>query len=92
MEGQDAMLIDVGANGEIRNNLDTASGGGVPQPVGFIGFPQPPLLPNPTPNFIVSNTCSFRYFVFMGICLLYYTMYYLDFITYRGKFNCNLFV
>ena len=55
MEGQDAMLIDVGANGEIRNNLDTASGGGIPQPVGFIGFPQPPLLPNPTPNFINSE-------------------------------------
>lgn len=52
-EGQDALLIDVGNNTE-RNNLDTASGG-LPQPVGFIGFPQPPLLPNPASNLIVSN-------------------------------------
>ncbi|XP_053986358.1 IST1 homolog [Hylaeus volcanicus] len=51
-EGQDALLIDVGGNGETRNNLDIASGGGVPQPAGFIGFPQPPLLPNPAANFI----------------------------------------
>lgn len=57
-EGQDALLIDVGNNGE-RNNLDTASGGGIPQPVGFIGFPQPPLLPNPASNFIVSNPCLY---------------------------------
>ncbi|CAL7950844.1 unnamed protein product [Xylocopa violacea] len=53
-EGQDALLIDVGNNGE-RNNLDVASGGGIPQPVGFIGFPQPPLLPNPTSNLINSE-------------------------------------
>lgn len=53
-EGQDAMLIDVGGNGETRNNLDIASGG-IPQPVGFIGFPQPPLLPNPTANLINSE-------------------------------------
>lgn len=46
-EAQDALLIDIGANGgESRNNLDTASGG-VPHPLGFIGFPQAPLLPNP---------------------------------------------
>lgn len=46
-EAQDAMLIDIGANGgESRNNLDTASGGGVPHPPGFIGFPQAPLLPD----------------------------------------------
>lgn len=46
-EGQDAMLIDIGSNGgESRNNLDTASGGGMPHPPGFIGFPQPPLLPD----------------------------------------------
>jgi len=46
-EAQDAMLIDIGANGaESRNNLDTASGGSIPHPPGFIGFPQPPLLPN----------------------------------------------
>ncbi|KAG7189069.1 hypothetical protein KM043_008650 [Ampulex compressa] len=47
-DGQDALLIDIG--GESRNNLDTASGGGVPQPLGFIGFPQPPLLPDPGSN------------------------------------------
>ncbi|KOX75993.1 hypothetical protein WN51_12423 [Melipona quadrifasciata] len=52
-EGQDALLIDVGNNTE-RNNLDTASGG-LPQPVGFIGFPQPPLLPNPASNLIVKK-------------------------------------
>lgn len=46
-EAQDAMLIDIGANGgESRNNLDTASGGGIPHPPGFIGFPQAPLLPD----------------------------------------------
>ncbi|KAH0950876.1 hypothetical protein HN011_011886 [Eciton burchellii] len=45
-EAQDTLLIDIGANGgELRNNLDTASGG-IPHPPGFIGFPQPPLLPN----------------------------------------------
>lgn len=46
-EAQDAMLIDIEANGgESRNNLDTASGG-MPHPPGFIGFPQAPLLPHP---------------------------------------------
>lgn len=46
-EAQDAMLIDIGANGgESRNNLDMASGGGIPHPAGFIGFPQAPLLPD----------------------------------------------
>lgn len=54
-KGQDALLIDVGGSGETRNNLDTASGGGLPQPLGFIGFPQPPLLPNPTANLINSE-------------------------------------
>lgn len=53
-EGQDALLIDVGGTGETRNNLDIASGG-MPQPLGFIGFPQPPLLPNPTANLINSE-------------------------------------
>lgn len=43
-EAQDAMLIDIANGGESRNNLDTASGG-IPHPPGFIGFPQPPLLP-----------------------------------------------
>lgn len=51
-EGQDAMLIDIGA-GSGQNNLDLASGGGMPQPVGFIGYPQPPLLPGVNPNVIV---------------------------------------
>ncbi|XP_057320167.1 IST1 homolog [Microplitis mediator] len=45
-EGQDAVLIDVG--GEVPNNLDVAGGG--PQPVGFIGYPQPPLLPSGPSN------------------------------------------
>lgn len=50
-EAQDAMLIDIGANGgESRNNLDMASGGGMPHPPGFIGFPQAPLLPDPGAN------------------------------------------
>ncbi|XP_046144949.1 LOW QUALITY PROTEIN: IST1 homolog [Osmia bicornis bicornis] len=40
------VMSDVG--GETRNNLDTASGDGILQPVGFIGFHQPPLLPNQT--------------------------------------------
>ncbi|XP_043278507.1 IST1 homolog [Venturia canescens] len=49
-EGQDAMLIDVGSSGgNLPNNLDLASGG-APQPLGFIGFPQPPLLPDPSSN------------------------------------------
>ncbi|XP_006572340.1 IST1 homolog isoform X3 [Apis mellifera] len=55
IEGQDALLIDVENNTE-RNNLDIASGGiTIPQPVGFIGFPQPPLLPNPVFNLINSE-------------------------------------
>ncbi|XP_012269222.2 IST1 homolog [Athalia rosae] len=47
-EGQDALLIDIGANaGELPNNLDIASGGyNQPQPLGFVGFPQPPILPD----------------------------------------------
>lgn len=38
-EGQDALLIDIGKDGE-QNNLDGAYG---PQPAGFIGFPPPPM-------------------------------------------------
>ncbi|XP_043493670.1 IST1 homolog [Polistes fuscatus] len=51
-EGVDTLLIDIGNNGgESRNNLDLASGGSNgPQPAGFIGFPQPPLLPDPNIN------------------------------------------
>ncbi|OXU24123.1 hypothetical protein TSAR_010137 [Trichomalopsis sarcophagae] len=41
-EGQDALLIDIGSGGQAPNNLDQASGG-MPQPAGFIGYPQPPL-------------------------------------------------
>lgn len=49
-EGQDALLIDVGSSGgNLPNNLDLASGG-APQPLGFIGFPQPPLLPDSSSN------------------------------------------
>ncbi|XP_076299812.1 increased sodium tolerance 1-like protein isoform X2 [Lasioglossum baleicum] len=54
-EGEDAVLIDIGGNGEARNNLDIASGGGMPQPIGFIGFPQTPLLPDPTASLINSE-------------------------------------
>jgi len=41
------MLIDLSD----KNNLNGGgSGGGMPQPVGFIGYPQPPSLPQmPTP-------------------------------------------
>ena len=49
-DGQDAILIDMGGNGsDLPNNLDLASGG-APQPLGFIGFPQPPMLPDVTNN------------------------------------------
>ncbi|XP_033218082.1 IST1 homolog isoform X2 [Belonocnema kinseyi] len=48
-EGQDALLIDIGSGGG-QNNLDLASGGGMPQPAGFIGFPQAPLYPVPGAN------------------------------------------
>lgn len=55
-EGQDALLIDIGNNGgELPNNLDSASGG-YPQPLGFVGFPQPPILPNQNgPNNLMMN-------------------------------------
>lgn len=36
------MLIDLSD----RNNLGGGSGGGPPQPPGFIGYPQPPALPH----------------------------------------------
>jgi len=38
-EPTEDMLLDLDQD---RNNL---GGGGVPQPAGFIGFPQPPMLP-----------------------------------------------
>lgn len=54
-EGVEAVLIDIGSNNsDSRNNLDLASGGSNgPQPAGFIGFPQPPLLPDPNINAMV---------------------------------------
>lgn len=54
-EGKDALLIDIGSNnGDSRNNLDLASGGSnAPQPAGFIGFPQAPLLPDSNINVMV---------------------------------------
>ncbi|XP_015604951.1 IST1 homolog [Cephus cinctus] len=52
-EGQDALLIDIGnSGGELPNNLDLAAGGSsLPQPLGFIGYPQPPVLPDGGSNF-----------------------------------------
>lgn len=68
-EAQDAMLIDIGANGgELRNNLDTASGGGMPHPLGFIGFPQPPLLPNSQFSMNTVNQIAF-YLVYKFVCI-----------------------
>lgn len=68
-EGQDAVLIDVNADGS--NNLDVAGGG--PQPMGFIGFPQPPLLPGVPSNinaFVIIiyyfNVLSYFYSNFYG--------------------------
>jgi vacuolar protein sorting-associated protein IST1 len=45
--GVDALLIDVNSD---KNNLD---GGSVlcPQPPGFIGYPQPPVLPQQPSDF-----------------------------------------
>ncbi|XP_012275225.1 IST1 homolog isoform X2 [Orussus abietinus] len=56
-EGEDALLIDVGnSGGELPNNFDLAMGGnGPPQPPGFIGFPQPPLLPQTGPEFNITT-------------------------------------
>jgi hypothetical protein len=44
--GVDALLIDVDAD---KNNLGT--GDRPPQPAGFIGFPQPPILPQQHSDF-----------------------------------------
>lgn len=56
-EAQDALLIDVdNSGGDLPNNFDLASGGGPPQPAGFIGFPQPPLLPDPGSNMNFMNS------------------------------------
>nr|CAH7744484.1 unnamed protein product [Callosobruchus chinensis] len=38
-KGKDALLIDL-------SNSNNLGGGGMPQPPGFLGFPQPPPLPN----------------------------------------------
>ncbi|CAH1130512.1 unnamed protein product [Ceutorhynchus assimilis] len=43
-KGHDAMLIDLSDNN--KNNLGGGgAGGGMPQPPGFLGYPQPPLPP-----------------------------------------------
>ena len=55
VEGKDAMLIDIGS-GSGQNNLDLASGGSMPEPAGFIGFPQLPLVPGPGINPLVIST------------------------------------
>ncbi|XP_011311478.1 IST1 homolog [Fopius arisanus] len=56
-EGQDTLLIDVGCGGQLPNNLDIAgSHAGIPDPVGFIGFPQAPLLPELPSNFDAVDT------------------------------------
>ncbi|KAF4520451.1 hypothetical protein B566_EDAN004023 [Ephemera danica] len=44
--GLDALLIDFNND---RNNLG-GGGGGMPEPAGFVGFPQPPHLPNMGPG------------------------------------------
>ncbi|KAF7996299.1 hypothetical protein HCN44_001931 [Aphidius gifuensis] len=52
-EEKDTNLIEIGNSGDLPNNLDLgggASGGGNPQPLGFVGFPQAPLLPQPLSN------------------------------------------
>ena len=49
-ESQDSLLIDIGG----QNNL--ASGG--PQPAGFIGYPQAPVLPNQ--DFLSGGVCAFK--------------------------------
>ena len=48
--GVDALLLDVDSD---KNNLGGGGGGNPlpPQPVGFIGFPQPPLLPQQPSDF-----------------------------------------
>ncbi|XP_069688870.1 IST1 homolog isoform X1 [Periplaneta americana] len=48
--GVDALLIDVDSD---KNNLGGGNGGNTapPQPAGFIGYPQPPLLPQQPPDF-----------------------------------------
>jgi hypothetical protein len=47
--GVDALLLDVGSE---KNNLDGGDKRNIlfPQPAGFIGFPQPPMLPQQPPD------------------------------------------
>lgn len=52
-EEKNTNLIEIGNSDDLSNNLDLgggASGGGIPQPLGFVGFPQAPLLPQPLSN------------------------------------------
>jgi vacuolar protein sorting-associated protein IST1 len=48
--GVDVLLVDVNSD---KNNLGGGSEGNVlpPQPAGFIGFPQPPMLPQQPSDF-----------------------------------------
>lgn len=41
--GNDALLIDLSADN--KNNLGGGPNGGMPQPPGFVGFPQAPTIP-----------------------------------------------
>ena len=57
-EGKDAMLIDIGGGSGETNNLDQASGG-IPQPPGFIGYPEAPRLPPSFAGGIPSSPLGF---------------------------------
>lgn len=78
-EAQDATLIDMLGNGEEpSNDLDMASGGGrIPHPLGFIGYPHPPLLPGS--EFSAS----------VVIHKLFYTSHVKDHM-YRANLVCNI--
>lgn len=43
----DVLLLDLDQDRNNHgNNLGGNGGGGLPQPAGFVGFPQPPMLPS----------------------------------------------